>query len=852
MSSLAYQYTKVNGIAIAYTDTGEGQPILFIHGFASSSFSWMKMIASMPGGFRFITIDLQGFGFSEKKCDDGLSPFDQSVIVTDFIKQMKLGNLILIGHSLGGAISILSLFNEETMSKVVRLVLVGSPGYFQKLPDFIDDLVSTPTESLLVKMVSEEFLVSMVLKQAFFNEEQIDEEAVREYSDILRQDKAKECLIAAAKQVAIANTKAFQEKLRGITIPVLVIWGREDRMIGLADAYALKSGMKNAELKILDNCGHFPQEEMPEATAEIIAEFIGKRQGADPGKSQAPSPKKRAEGDNDIRVEDRPRAAPLGAPSHGEQPRKLKMRRLIDRWSLGVFFMIIVIKFLQFLKMIGFKAKVNGWRKVTGIFLRKEHSKFILASFRMDYLGKNRRPESIETAKAILIGRLADFLRRSPACHWTLDWGTFMTQRKRLLFTDIIEAEFSADGLLRALTPHIDTDSVNSSFMSDAFIKSVLAKLMDAYNETKDVNDHKRSWVIYKKLLRWIRKTKGVSVKEFHELKQVISRLTNSTFIQFETLPNDAVDLTKRRKTIPHMKNCSHPGLGLLNIVCRFTHDYAESDLWFQYHHVPVDGVPMQEMLRELKKEWGEVGGVTYPALPSKDGEPQLFAYGNNIFRAMNFISFERFLQLRKQLNDKYFVEMGGPATVSSMIIWGLAQWPYFHELKFVFPVDTSLTMDHSHERNLSVIFIRPKKFYDKANPLNGFLRYQREFNQRVFATRLGKSESHELLELYAIMHPFFYQVTRYLLPKTMGEFVGTAGVTVLKDAEMFVSPISDLHFNGFIALGNLTMPTEDGKTAGAVSICGTQEQIREYIKAMHHLAENFPAFLFKDNAPKC
>ena len=105
MNAKDYKHIDVNGISIAYTDSGGGQPpVLFIHGFASSSFSWMKMIGYMPRKLRFITIDLKGYGYSEKRCDDQLSPFDQSVIVAEFIRQMKLEKLVIVGHSMGGAI----------------------------------------------------------------------------------------------------------------------------------------------------------------------------------------------------------------------------------------------------------------------------------------------------------------------------------------------------------------------------------------------------------------------------------------------------------------------------------------------------------------------------------------------------------------------------------------------------------------------------------------------------------------------------------------------------------------------------------------------------------------------------
>jgi hypothetical protein len=116
-----------------------------------------------------------------------------------------------------------------------------------------------------------------------------------------------------------------------------------------------------------------------------------------------------------------------------------------------------------------------------------------------------------------------------------------------------------------------------------------------------------------------------------------------------------------------------------------------------------------------------------------------------------------------------------------------------------------------------------------------------------MFSTRIGKSESSELLELYAMVHPLFYHIMRVLFKKSLNEILGTAGVTILKDAEMFVSPLTDIQLNGFIALGNLMMPTEDGKFSGAVSICGSKEQVKHYIRAIYNMVDNFPEFINVD-----
>ena len=530
----------------------------------------------------------------------------------------------------------------------------------------------------------------------------------------------------------------------------------------------------------------------------------------------------------------------------GEYFQRLKMRKLVDRWSFGAFLMVSSLKILQLLKKIGIKTEENGWRRLCGVFLRNEHSKFIMASFRLKYYKTKEIPDNEEAAKKILIDRLADFLRNNPSSHWAFEWGIFRFKRKKIFFTDIIEAKFSKNGVLIELIPHFDSTRATFTLLKEAIIKKALDRIVKQYNlnEKERIDDHKRAWRIYIKLRRLAYRVRGLSFAGKHELCYLIERILDATFIQFEVLENDSVPLIQKRFATPKMGRRRHPGFGLLNIVCRFTSDYLESDLWFQYHHVPVDGMPMLEMLCDLKKGWGEVGPVRYPASTSDAAKPEIFYFGNKLFRARVYVDFEKVLTLRKYLNNKYCTEMGGNASVSSMIIWGLAQQKYFDGRKFTIPVETELATDEPGDRNISFIIIRPGKYFNKSNPIKGFLKYQKVYNERLTLTKQGKSETYELLELYAVLHPLICLGIKRLLPKAVGELLGTAGLTILKDSEMLMCPLSDLQSNGFAAIGNLKMPTEDGKTAGAVTICSSKEEVREYIKAAYELSEHYPEYL--------
>ena len=846
MTAKDYKYIDIDGVSIAYTDRGNGQPILFIHGFASFSFTWMKMIDFLPAKFRFITIDLKGHGYSEKKCDENLALFDHALIIKKFIKLLELDDIVLAGHSMGGTICLLALFDEEIRRKAAKLILLNSAGFVKKLKLFYKLVLSPPCQSKF-KLAKEDLLALSLQERVYYDNSKITLDDVTEYGNIFRQKNAKECLRETAKQCVLADIQSFHKNVRNITVPSLIIWGEKDSILDIDFSILFRDELTNSEFELIADCGHAPQEEKPFETAEIIADFLGVYSKKKLPKSIAANKiEDKVKSETDVDKE-RSVYSILNQIKHysGDYIKNIKMRRLVDRWSFGVLFMIFVLKLLQALKKIGLKPGENGWRRLSGVFLRNEHSKFVLASFRLNYHSAKKQPNDNQIAKEILIGRLMEFLRSKPSCHWALEWGLFRVKRKKIYFTDIFEAEYSKDGQLLNIIPHFDNTRTTFTLLKKEIIQEALDRIVKVFNknEKDKVKDQERAWKIHKKLRRWIYRSRGLSFAGKSELCHLVERILDGTFIQFEVLADDA-ELTQKRLATPNMKKRRHPGFGLLNVICRFTADYSESDLWFQYHHVPVDGMPMQEMLRNLKEVWGEVGPVRYPALSSSAAQPEIFYFGNKLFRARVYVNFDKILSVRKYLNSKYYVEMGGFASVASLIAWGFAQQKYFRERKFLVPLDTELTSDAPQDRNIGLIFIRPGKYFIEGDYLQGFFNYQREYNRRLFATKQGESESYELIELYAMVHPLISRLARNVMPKAFGEVLGSAGLTILKDAEMFISPLTDLQFNGFAAFGNLRMPTEDGKTAGAVSVCSTKDEIREYVKAIYLLTENYPDYL--------
>ena len=617
-----------------------------------------------------------------------------------------------------------------------------------------------------------------------------------------------------------------------VTIPTLLLWGGSDIVTDSGDAFAFHRLLPNSTVRILRECGHIPQLEAPAQTAATIIGFIDENHEAfDCRKTVAEL--EPTTGAPSTKNKSRPKPALPARP-------KLVMSKLIEHWTAGTVVVFAFIKLLQLLKKLGMRAEENGWRAATGIFLRNEYSKFLLGTFRLRYYNAYMPPSDGEAAKKQLIRKLSSFLCNQGGYYWAVEPGVMKLKRRRVFFIDVVEADYDQDGRIVRLIPFFDPRQQSFQALNREMIEQVMNRFVQEYNALRSRSDRVRPQELFLRMKFWAGRLKEIGVPARMELKMLLDRVMTATFIHFDF--NCDESLRKRLRT-PDLKKRKHPGWGLLNIFCRFTTDLSETDLWFQYHHVPVDGMPMQEILEKLKLEWGTAGEICYPALSSTEARPEVIYCGDRIFRARLFVNFEPMLALRRTLNKQYSTQMEGPATVAGMIIWGMMQHEYFRENKFLFPVDLTAPDDPAQERELSLVFIRPSKYWHEGRELESFIMFQREFNRMICATRLGRSESYELLELYSMIHPIFYYTARYLMPAASADILGTMGLSILKNAEIFVSPLSDLQLKGFMAIGNLTIPTTDGGTAGAVSICATREQIKYYIRAISDLTEKYRGF---------
>jgi hypothetical protein len=512
--------------------------------------------------------------------------------------------------------------------------------------------------------------------------------------------------------------------------------------------------------------------------------------------------------------------------------RRLGMDTFTDILNLGTLLFFSVVKLLGLLHKMGIARGQDGWRVVTRSYLRTEPSKFSLTAFDLKFWSDRvgEQEKTFTAAKRHLIERLAAFLKRCPVFHAQLEWSRFCAKTRDKQAFDMAEASFDAAGELRTLEPHLDPDVDRERF--EAFPSTarehVVRGILQVYNRTRSLPDKKRPLVLRRELVNWIAAESAVVPGEWQvAAKDYADRILSAAFIQFEQ--------TSERFRIPSFIKMKPAGFGVLSLVCRFDGNFEVADLWAQFSHIPMDGVPAQEILDKLKQAWGVREGLLYPAPGSQERtRPELASTAEGkdaIYHAHELLDFQPFLRARSGLNQRFGGRARQVVSSAALLLWKLAQYPEFEDVKFAVPVDVrALGLS---KRTLGFVFVRPGTYFDHRRPDRGFFKYQQEFNRQLFSVRKRRSESWKILDAYAAASPVLYALTTTFLLGSLQAFTGSVGLTIIKKADIFTAPSNDGHTGGFIALSNFSLPARDDSQVCHVSIKGPREKTERYMSVL-------------------
>lgn len=277
------KYVDVKGVKIYLVEKGEGEVIVFLHGFPESHYSWRHQLDSLSTEFRCIAPDMKGFGRSEKP-RKGYEIHMLSEDIYLLAENLSLKKFVLCGHDWGGVIA--WDFAYRFPEKVKGLIIMNAPHpldyirevftnpsqflkswyvFFFQIPFVPEALLSPNNCEPLIKLVK-----ASIKKKDCFREEDVD---------VLRREISREgalkCGISYYRNAIKSILKWRNLYRKKISIPIAVIWGKHDAFLSynLARRAAEKTE-KKCVLKVIEEAGHWVQQEAPREVTAVIEEFV--------------------------------------------------------------------------------------------------------------------------------------------------------------------------------------------------------------------------------------------------------------------------------------------------------------------------------------------------------------------------------------------------------------------------------------------------------------------------------------------------------------------------------------------------------------------------------------------------
>ncbi len=270
-------FIKVNGYKIRCAARGKGPHLVLIHGLGGSLEWWRFNFNYLSHKYHVIAFDFLGFGYSAKPQIE-FSLDLASNFMRSFLESLKLRSVSLIGNSLGGLIALYTA--SELGQRIERLILVDNAGFGREL-SFLLRLGTLYPLGEITFYLRHFIITKLFLSRLFYDRQKLPAELVSCVLKMFESPLARKvCLRILRRGVNLGGLKKdildpIMERASLLNQPTLIIWGRNDRIIPVVQAYRGKNLIKNSKLVVFDKCGHLPQVEKWPEVNQLILKFLG-------------------------------------------------------------------------------------------------------------------------------------------------------------------------------------------------------------------------------------------------------------------------------------------------------------------------------------------------------------------------------------------------------------------------------------------------------------------------------------------------------------------------------------------------------------------------------------------------
>ncbi len=275
-------YVDVLGLKIHYEAYGSGIPVVFIHGFGGSTYSWRMNLQFLGTGFRAYALDLPGFGYSQRTSTPLYNRSAQARVVRTFLHNLgENQRAVIVGSSLGAGVALRYAidFPEQTRGLILVAPALRSvstrPGLLKL---FSIPLLGRELAAVIYYLaLANPHALSRFLASAYGAKASQITEEMRE--SMLRPVRVKGSAQSALGLARSREPSNLWDAIPTIRVPILIIAGRLDRAVPLQAVERLHEWAGQSKLEVICDAGHLVQEEVPQRFNRLVTDFLRSLEG---------------------------------------------------------------------------------------------------------------------------------------------------------------------------------------------------------------------------------------------------------------------------------------------------------------------------------------------------------------------------------------------------------------------------------------------------------------------------------------------------------------------------------------------------------------------------------------------
>ena len=258
---------ETSTVATSYVCQGEGTPVVLLPGFDSSLFEFRRLVPLLAEQYRVYAVDLLGFGFCDRTATQRVDPAAIRQHLHAFCQQVIGQPVVLVGASMGGGVAI--DFATSYPNLVKQLMLIDAVGF--AAGPAVGKMMFSPLDRWATNFLRSAGVRRKISEKAYYDRAFVTPDAELCASLHLLMPNWSEALITFTKS---GGYNFLRPKIAQIKLPTLVLWGRQDKILGTKDAARFEQEIERCQLVWIETCGHVPHLEKAKITADHMVDFL--------------------------------------------------------------------------------------------------------------------------------------------------------------------------------------------------------------------------------------------------------------------------------------------------------------------------------------------------------------------------------------------------------------------------------------------------------------------------------------------------------------------------------------------------------------------------------------------------